>query len=236
MGRFERGGQHATAPATRRRGRARRPAPAVRGRLDPHAAAETIPDRPGRGRGRRRADRLDGRPASARRGPRELTAGLSPDTELTVGGFYEPAAATPGAPAAAGHPRRLRSRLIGAAPPPKAARDAAGDRRLALDPARHRARPAAGGRRDRGDPRPASRHRDLELGPRRLGRALDRAGGRRQPDAVVVFIGANEGYAMPGPGGQEVKCCGPDWAAVYANRVRQVMDNYRRDGAARSTG
>src|SRR5919201_1916578 len=26
------------------------------------------------------------------------------------------------------------------------------------------------------------------------------------PDAVVVFIGANEGYSMPGPGGREVSC------------------------------
>jgi hypothetical protein len=54
-----------------------------------------------------------------------------------------------------------------------------------------------------------------------------------RPDAVVVFIGANEGYGMPGPGGGEVECCGPGYAAVYANRVRQVMDNYRQDGAAK---
>jgi lysophospholipase L1-like esterase len=53
------------------------------------------------------------------------------------------------------------------------------------------------------------------------------------PDAVVVFIGANEGYSMPGPDGQDVECCGPDYAAVYANRVRQVMDTYRQDGAAK---
>jgi hypothetical protein len=56
---------------------------------------------------------------------------------------------------------------------------------------------------------------------------------RDHPDAVVVFIGANEGYAMPGPGGADVECCGPDYAAVYANRVRQVMDTYRQGGAAR---
>jgi hypothetical protein len=56
---------------------------------------------------------------------------------------------------------------------------------------------------------------------------------RDHPDAVVVFIGANEGYAMPGPGGEDVECCGPDYAAVYANRVRQVMNTYRQDGAAK---
>ena len=34
----------------------------------------------------------------------------------------------------------------------------------------------------------------------------------------------------PGPDGAEVECCGPEYAAVYANRVRQVMDTYRQDG------
>lgn len=54
-----------------------------------------------------------------------------------------------------------------------------------------------------------------------------------EPDAVVVFIGANEGLPMPGPGGAEVSCCGPEWAAVWANRARQMMDTYRQGGAAR---
>ena len=55
----------------------------------------------------------------------------------------------------------------------------------------------------------------------------------QKPDAVVVFIGANEGFPMPGPGGRDVECCGPDYAAVYANRVRRMMDTYRQRGAAR---
>ena len=38
---------------------------------------------------------------------------------------------------------------------------------------------------------------------------------------------------MPGPDGEQVECCGPDYAAVYANRVRQVMDTFRQDGAAK---
>jgi hypothetical protein len=54
-----------------------------------------------------------------------------------------------------------------------------------------------------------------------------------RPDAVVVFIGANEGYPMPGPDGREVECCGPDWAAIYANRVRKMANTYRRGGQAR---
>jgi lysophospholipase L1-like esterase len=53
------------------------------------------------------------------------------------------------------------------------------------------------------------------------------------PDAIVIFIGANEGLPMPGPGGEEVSCCGPEWAAVWANRARQLMQNYRQGGAAK---
>lgn len=53
------------------------------------------------------------------------------------------------------------------------------------------------------------------------------------PDAVVVFIGANEGFPMPGPGGAQVQCCSAQWAAIYAARVRRMMDTYRQSGAAR---
>jgi hypothetical protein len=45
------------------------------------------------------------------------------------------------------------------------------------------------------------------------------------PDAVVVFIGANEGFSIDG-----IDCCGPDWAAAYGTRVRTMMNTYRRDG------
>jgi lysophospholipase L1-like esterase len=53
------------------------------------------------------------------------------------------------------------------------------------------------------------------------------------PQAVVMFIGANEGLPMPGPGGGEVSCCGPQWAAIWANRARQMIENYRQNGAAK---
>ncbi len=52
------------------------------------------------------------------------------------------------------------------------------------------------------------------------------------PNAVVMFIGANDGYAMPGLGGTTVSCCGVAWATIYANRVRQMMNTYRQDGVA----
>ncbi|CAN5286631.1 hypothetical protein BH20ACT16_BH20ACT16_08430 [soil metagenome] len=55
----------------------------------------------------------------------------------------------------------------------------------------------------------------------------------RKPDAVVMFMGANEGFPFPGPGGKSIECCGPEWAVVYATRARAMMDTYRRDGAAR---
>jgi hypothetical protein len=55
----------------------------------------------------------------------------------------------------------------------------------------------------------------------------------QKPDAVVVFIGANEGFALPGPAGRKIECCGADYAAAYANRVRRMMDTYRQKGQAR---
>jgi hypothetical protein len=55
----------------------------------------------------------------------------------------------------------------------------------------------------------------------------------RHPDAVVVFIGANEGFPIPGPDGSNIDCCGPDWAAAYANRARRMMNTYRQGGSAR---
>jgi hypothetical protein len=53
------------------------------------------------------------------------------------------------------------------------------------------------------------------------------------PDAVVIFIGANDGFPMPGPGGAQVQCCNAEWAAIYAERARSMMDTYRQNGVAR---
>jgi hypothetical protein len=54
-----------------------------------------------------------------------------------------------------------------------------------------------------------------------------------RPDAVVMFLGANEGFPLPAPGGDRLQCCGPAWAAQYATRARAMMQTYRRRGAAR---
>jgi lysophospholipase L1-like esterase len=53
------------------------------------------------------------------------------------------------------------------------------------------------------------------------------------PDAVVLFIGANEGYPMPGPSSAQVSCCGPQWEAIFRSRVEQMMDNYLNGGVQR---
>jgi lysophospholipase L1-like esterase len=56
---------------------------------------------------------------------------------------------------------------------------------------------------------------------------------KEKPDGVVMFMGANEGFPIPGAGGRLFQCCGPQWAALYATRARRMMDTYRRDGSAR---
>ncbi len=53
------------------------------------------------------------------------------------------------------------------------------------------------------------------------------------PDGVVMFIGANDGFPMSGPGGAQVQCCSAEWAAIYAQRARSMMDVYRQNGVAR---
>lgn len=49
-----------------------------------------------------------------------------------------------------------------------------------------------------------------------------------EPDAIVIIIGANEGFPIGG-----VQCCDSEWAAAYASRVRRMMDTYRQGGEAR---
>lgn len=54
----------------------------------------------------------------------------------------------------------------------------------------------------------------------------------RPADAVIVFLGANEGFPMP-IAGRETDCCSPEWAAEYATRVRSIINQYRAGGARR---
>lgn len=60
------------------------------------------------------------------------------------------------------------------------------------------------------------------------GRLSTRQIGESKPDAVVVFIGANEGFEIDG-----VACCSARYAAAFATRARQMMNTYRRSGTGR---
>lgn len=53
---------------------------------------------------------------------------------------------------------------------------------------------------------------------------------RQHPDAVLVFLGANEGFPLRS-GKRDVPCCSPEWAAAYATRARAMMQSYSRGGA-----
>jgi hypothetical protein len=55
---------------------------------------------------------------------------------------------------------------------------------------------------------------------------------KNTPDAIVVFIGANEGFPLK-YAGKSAKCCGPEWASAYATRARTLMNTFRQAGEAR---
>ena len=54
-----------------------------------------------------------------------------------------------------------------------------------------------------------------------------------QPDVTVIFIGANDGFAVPGPGGKPVACCGSAWSAGYANLAAEMMSTLLRGNSGR---
>lgn len=68
-----------------------------------------------------------------------------------------------------------------------------------------------------------------KAGIRWVDRASER-GRRVQPDATVVFLGANEGFDMRNPSGQSFACCSAGWLAEYTRRVRTMMRSYGGNG------
>ena len=50
---------------------------------------------------------------------------------------------------------------------------------------------------------------------------------REQPDRVVLFMGANEGFGI-GPR----QCCYPAWVNAFADRMKAVLRTYRQGGRA----
>jgi lysophospholipase L1-like esterase len=165
----------------------------------------------------------------------ELTGGLSPDTELVAGGFQTPSSgprAANGIPPVT--PDAFDPASIGAQPPPK---DELGKLLVTGDSL---STPLDTELARRLAPDGVDVVREPHLGTGISNSAVVDWGqlsasevAAEHPDAVVVFIGANEGYGMPGPGGQDVECCGADYAAVFANRVRQVMNTFRQGGDAK---
>ncbi|HEU4658391.1 MAG TPA: GDSL-type esterase/lipase family protein [Capillimicrobium sp.] len=170
---------------------------------------------------------------------RDATAWLSPDDDLGDEGSFATAPVAAGGTAARDAvapvgPEAFDPRDLGAPPPargPLRTLLVTGDSMsMPLDAELARRLAGAGVRTVR-DPHIGtgiSKDDLLDWGALSLKQTRD-----EQPDAVVVFIGANEGFPLPGADGREVECCGPEWAALYATRVRRMMDTYRRDGAAR---
>jgi lysophospholipase L1-like esterase len=166
----------------------------------------------------------------------ELTAWLSPDDDRGGPGSFEAAAADVGE---AGRippvtPDYFDPRAIGAEPPKPRKLDkvlVTGDSlSMPLD--------AEVARRLSGDGVEVLRQPYIGTGISKAdigdwGSISVRQATKEQPDAIVVFIGANEGFPMPKAGGGSVQCCGADWAAEYASRARRMMDTYRQGGEAR---
>jgi hypothetical protein len=166
----------------------------------------------------------------------ELTSRLSPDEELGAGGFET---------ATAGGSQGSQSRIppvtpdafdpaqIGAKPPPKQPLDTllvTGDSLATpLDTVLAR-RLAPDGVEVIRDPHLGTGISNSQLVD--WGQLSTSQVARYDPDAVVVFIGATEGFPLPGPNG-EIDCCGPEYAATYANRVRRVMNTFRQNGEAK---
>jgi len=64
------------------------------------------------------------------------------------------------------------------------------------------------------------------------GRLAARQLQRHPPEAVVMFMGANEGWPMEA-NGKTIECCSLKWTAEYAFRVRRLMALFRQAGEAR---
>lgn len=55
----------------------------------------------------------------------------------------------------------------------------------------------------------------------------------RQRVSVMSIGAAFDGFAFTAPAGERVDCCGEPWIAVYAARVRSIMQSYLRRGRGR---
>jgi hypothetical protein len=53
------------------------------------------------------------------------------------------------------------------------------------------------------------------------------------PDVTVVFIGANDGFSVAGPGGRPVSCCSSAWSDGYGRLVAAMIRALLRRAAGR---
>jgi hypothetical protein len=163
-----------------------------------------------------------------------ITAGLSPDSELGAGGFASEATSGTAAEIAPVTPDSFDPTAIGAEP------EDAGELETVLVTGDSLSTPLDQEIARRLSPEGVEVIQDPHLASGISNDAIVDWGQlstsqveEDAPDAVVMFMGANEGYDFEGPDGEPIKCCGADWAAVYASRVRQMADTYRQDGEAR---
>jgi hypothetical protein len=54
-----------------------------------------------------------------------------------------------------------------------------------------------------------------------------------RPDVTVIYMGANDGYSVTGPDGQEISCCSSAWSGGYANLVAEMIRSYLRGNSGR---
>lgn len=164
----------------------------------------------------------------------DLTSGLSPDSELGEGGFDSADAAARGADAGVIGPAAFDSTELGLPAPPKRELETllvTGDSLstpLDIELSRKLGDTGVEVIRDPYLATGISREDLVDWGEIATAQVAE-----HEPDAVVVFIGANEGYPMTGPDGKTLDCCEIEWTVEYANRVRQLMETWRRDGAAK---
>lgn len=149
----------------------------------------------------------------------ELTSWLSPDEELGEGGFGEQGSAVAGAgvPARGSELRRLLITGDSLSTP------------LDIELAQLLAEQGSAVEVIR-DPHLATgiSNEIVDWGRLSAGQAAN-----EDPDAVVMFIGANEGYPMTSANGKTLQCCGPEWEAEIATRIGRMMDNYLAEGDSR---
>jgi lysophospholipase L1-like esterase len=147
----------------------------------------------------------------------DSTSWLSPDVKLAGGGFNDASSSSAGAVKVAA-PGELKTLLV------------TGDS-LSTPLDIEIARDLAGGPQVIRDPHLATGISNTSLVD--WGQLSASQAANDHPDAVVMFIGANEGYPMAAPSGASVNCCGADWAGIYEARVHKVMENYLSGGVRR---